>query len=246
MVIKVVAFDLDDTLYNATELSWEARISGLKAMIKKGLNIELKKASLILNEIVKEYGSNNSNHYNIFIRRINRFEPQIEFISTSQKNMYVTTAVMAYHEQKIKMIEPFEDVIPCLSEIKEMGMKTAIISDGIPMKQYEKILRLGIDDFVDLVVISDEVGVRKPNPKLFEYCLKKFGISGEESVYIGDNPVKDLIPARMNGMFSVYIHRGGKYDNLTTGEKILTEIRPDYEINSLLNLKEIIKEINSK
>jgi putative hydrolase of the HAD superfamily len=246
MVIKVVAFDLDDTLFNATDLSWEARISGLKAMISKGLNIELKKASLILNEIVKEYGSNNSNHYNIFIRRINRFEPQIEFISSSKKNMYVTTAVMAYHEQKIKMIEPFEDVVPCLREIKSMGIKTAIISDGIPIKQYEKILRLGIDEFVDLIVISDEIGVRKPNPKLFEYCLKKFGISGEESIYVGDNPVKDLIPARMNGMFSVYIHRGGKYDSLTTGEKILTELRPDYEINTLKNFKEIIKEINSK
>jgi putative hydrolase of the HAD superfamily len=246
MVVKVIAFDLDDTLFNATELSWEARISGLKAMIEKGLKIDLKEAILILKEIVKEYGTNNSRHYNIFIRRINRFEPQIEFISTSQKNTFVTAAVMAYHAQKIKMIKPFDDVIPSLKKIKEMDIKTAIISDGIPIKQYEKILRLGIDDLIDLVIISDEIGVRKPNPKLFEYCLKKFAITGEESIYVGDNPTKDLIPARMNGMYSVYIHRGGKYDNLTTGEKILTEIRPDYDIKSLSEINDIIREINSK
>jgi len=246
VVIKVIAFDLDDTLYNATELAREARISGLKAMIKKGLKIDLKNAISILDEIVKEYGTNNSHHYDIFILRINRFEPQIDFIKTDQKNKYVSAAVMAYHEQKIELIKPFNDVIPCLKQIRNLDIKTAIISDGIPIKQYEKILRLGIDDLIDLIVISDEIGIRKPNPKLFEYCLKKFRIIGEESIYVGDNPERDLVPARMNGMNSVYIHRGGKYNNITTGEKILNGKKPEYEINTLLELNKIIKEINSK
>lgn len=245
MVIKVIAFDLDDTLYNATELAREARISGLKAMIKKGLKIDLENAVLILNEIVKEYGPNSSQHYDIFILRINRFEPQIDFISISQKNKYVSSAVMAYHAQKIKLIKPFEDVVPCLKQIKDLGIKTAIISDGIPIKQYEKILRLGIDNLIDLVVISDEIGIRKPNPKLFEYCLKKFGIKGEESIYVGDNLEKDLVPAHMNGMNSVYIHRGGKYDSFATGDKTLNSKIPKFEVNSLLELKKIILEINS-
>jgi putative hydrolase of the HAD superfamily len=246
MRIKVVAFDLDDTLYNATELARQARINGLNAMINKGLKIDLKKAILILDEIVNEYGTNNSRHYNIFIRRINRFNPKIDFIPADQKNKFVSAAVMAYHAQKIKLIKPFRDVIPGLKQIKELGIKTAIISDGIPIKQYEKILRLGIDELIDLVVISDEIGVRKPNPKLFEYFLKKFGINGEDSLYVGDNLEKDLIPARKNEIHSVYIHRGGKYDNFSTGKKIIIENKPDYEIKSLLELKKIIKEINSQ
>ncbi len=246
MVIKVIAFDLDDTLYNATELARESRISGLKAMIKKGLKMDLNSAISTLDEIVKEYGTNNSRHYDIFILRINRFEPQIDFIRTNQKNKYVSAAVMAYHEQKIISIKPFDDVIPCLKQIRDLGIETAIISDGIPIKQYEKILRLGIDELIDLIVISDEIGIRKPNPKLFDYCLKKFGVKGYESIYIGDNPEKDLVPARMNGMNSVYIHRGGKYNNITTGEKILNGTKPEFEINSLLELKKIINKINSK
>ncbi len=246
MVIKVIAFDLDDTLYNATELARDARISGLKAMIGKGLKIDLENAFLILDEIVKEYGPNSSQHYDIFILRINRFEPQIDFISTSQKNKYISAAVMAYHAQKIKLIKPFEDVVPCFKQIKDLGVKTAIISDGIPIKQYEKILRLGIDNLIDLIVISDEIGIRKPNPKLFEYCLKKFGIKGEESIYVGDNLEKDLVPAHLNGMNSVYIHRGGKYNSFTTGDKILNGKIPTFEVNSLFELKKIIIEINSK
>jgi len=246
VVIKVIAFDLDDTLYNATELARESRISGLKAMIKKGLKMDLNSAILTLNEIVKEYGTNNSRHYDIFILRINRFEPQIDFIRTNQKNKYVSAAVMAYHEQKIISIKPFDDVIPCLKQIRDLGIETAIISDGIPIKQYEKILRLGIDELIDLIVISDEIGIRKPNPKLFDYCLKKFGVKGYESIYVGDNLEKDLVPACMNGMNSVYIHRGGKYNNITTGEKILNGTKPEFEINSLLELKEIINKINSK
>jgi len=246
VVIKVIAFDLDDTLYNATELARESRISGLKAMIKKGLKMDLNSAILTLDEIVKEYGTNNSRHYDIFILRINRFEPQIDFIRTNQKNKYVSAAVMAYHEQKIISIKPFDDVIPCLKQIRDLGIETAIISDGIPIKQYEKILRLGIDELIDLIVISDEIGIRKPNPKLFDYCLKKFGVKGYESIYVGDNLEKDLVPACMNGMNSVYIHRGGKHNNITTGEKILNGTKPEFEINSLLELKEIINKINSK
>ncbi len=244
-LIKLVGFDLDDCLFDSTGLSDRARLKGINAMIDLGLKIDRQNAIKMITEVVKEYGSNSSNHYNYFIRRYNRLEDVNEKIPYSLQFKYISAAVMAYHKEKIDSIKLYDDVKPCLIKLREMGLKSAIISDGLPIKQYEKILRLGIDDLIDLTTISDEIGVRKPNPKLFEFCLKKFNIEGTETIYIGDRLEKDIIPARLNNIHSIYIHRGGKYDIYKTGEKFPEGIKPDYEISNLNEIFDIIDEINS-
>jgi putative hydrolase of the HAD superfamily len=244
--IKLVGFDLDDCLFDSTGLSERARIKGLDAMLNLGLKIEREKAVRIIKEIVKEYGSNSSKHYNYFIRRLNQMDENIEFISYNDRYKYIAAAVMAYHEEKVNSIELYNDVEFCLKRLHELSIKTAIITDGIPIKQYEKILRLEIDKLVDLVVISDEIGIKKPNPELFDYCLRKFGVKGYETIYIGDRIDKDIIPANMNNLYSVYLHRGGKYDNYKQVLETQGDAKPDYEINNLNELFNIIDEINNK
>lgn len=242
--IKLVGFDLDDCLFDSTGLSQRARIKGIDAMLSLGLKIDRQKALILIQEIVAEYGSNSSKHYDYFIRRLNLYENYA--ISFNEQVRYITAAVMAYHGQKIKHIQLYDDVLESLEKLKKSSIKTAIITDGIPIKQYEKILRLGIDDLIDLVVISDEIGIRKPNPELFSYCLKKFKVKGHETIYVGDNIYKDIIPANFNKIHSVYIHRGGKYDTHITGETISEENKPDHEISGLDELFNIINDINKK
>ena len=242
--IKLVGFDLDDCLFDSTGLSQRARIKGIDVMLSLGLKIDRQKALILIQEIVAEYGSNSSKHYDYFIRRLNLYENYA--ISFNEQVRYITAAVMAYHGQKIKHIQLYDDVLKSLEKLKKSSIKTAIITDGIPIKQYEKILRLGIDDLIDLVVISDEIGIRKPNPELFSYCLKKFKVKGHETIYVGDNIYKDIIPANFNKIHSVYIHRGGKYDTHITGETISEENKPDHEISGLDELFNIINDINKK
>ena len=242
--IKLVGFDLDDCLFDSTGLSQRARIKGIDVMLSLGLKIDRQKALILIQEIVAEYGSNSSKHYDYFIRRLNLYENYA--ISFNEQVRYITAAVMAYHGQKIKHIQLYDDVLKSLEKLKKSSIKTAIITDGIPIKQYEKILRLGIDDLIDLVVISDEIGIRKPNPELFSYCLKKFKVKGHETIYVGDNIYKDIIPANFNKIHSVYIHRGGKYDTHITGETISEENKPNHEISGLDELFNIINDINKK
>ena len=240
--IKLIGFDLDDCLFDSTGLSERARIKGIDAMIELGLKLDRQKAIMLLQEIVNEYGSNSSKHYDYFIRRLNRIENFS--ISFNQQYKYIAAAVMAYHQEKIDSIELYDDVKPTLKKIRDMGIKSAIISDGIPIKQYEKILRLQIDELVDLIVITDEVGIRKPNPKLFEYFLEKFGVKGNETIYIGDNLENDIIPAKMNNINTIYIHRGGKYDISLSDLNLRNSSKPDYEISQLYELFDILSKLN--
>ncbi|MHA1291135.1 MAG: hypothetical protein ACTSQJ_00535, partial [Promethearchaeota archaeon] len=101
--VKLVAFDLDDCLFDSTGLSQRARISGIEAMISLGLKIEKERAIKIIQEIVKEYGSNSSKHYDYFIRRLNEFEKDIEYIPYNDQIKYIAAAVMAYHNEKSYM-----------------------------------------------------------------------------------------------------------------------------------------------
>ena len=241
--IKLVGFDLDDCLFDSTGLSERARIKGIDAMIKLGLKIERENGIKMIHEIVKEYGSNSSQHYNYFIRRYNRLEEIDEKIPYSLQFKYISAAVMAYHTEKIASIKTYDEVKPCLKKLKVRDIKTAIISDGIPLKQYEKILRLDIDDLIDLTVISDEIGIRKPNPKLFDHCLRKFGVKGPETIYVGDRIEKDIIPANLCQINSTLIHRGGKYDMKIN---VPREAQADYEISNLNELFDIIDELNKQ
>ncbi|KKN65544.1 hypothetical protein LCGC14_0480700 [marine sediment metagenome] len=244
--IRLVGFDLDDCLFDSTGLSNKARIRGIDAMIKLGLKIEREKAVKILNEIVKEYGSNSLNHYNYFIRRLNLIKEDMDNIPLSNQYKYIAAAVMAYHKEKVNSIRLYDDVQNCLERLNDNRIKTAIISDGIPIKQYEKILRLNIDKLIDFIVISDEIGVKKPNPELFKYSLSKFGIKNKEMIYIGDRLDKDILPANLANIYSIYLHRGGKYDSNNVNMKIQKEFKPDYEIFHLDKIFDIIDELNNK
>ena len=76
--------------------------------------------------------------------------------------------------------------------------------------------------------------------------LKKFGVRGQDAIYVGDRIDKDIVPANTNSIYTVYIHRGGKYDIPRVDLETRRSQKPDYDISSLNELFEIIDDINNK
>lgn len=248
-MIRLVLFDLDDTLFNATELIKFARTDALNSMIKLGLNIDLREGLILLGEVVQAYGSNHPHHFDILLRRLNHLNPK--YLDEIPPEKLSAAAVIAYHKVKVKHIKPYKDVIPTFLKIKKAfspEIKIGILTDGVPIKQYEKILRLNLDKHLDIITISDEIGIRKPNPKLWEFAIQKMNVDARSTLYIGDRLDRDVIPAKSVGIHTVLIHRGGKYDphgkNGHTNEPQSDE--PDYHIDKLGEVIDIIKEINQE
>lgn len=231
-MIKATVFDLDDTLFDSTDLSTHARRAAVRAMIGLGLPVTFDDAYQILTEVVQEYGSNYNNHFDQMLKRLGYYS-----------KMYVSAGVIAYHDTKFSSIRPFPDVIPTFIELKKLEIKICVLTDGDALKQYEKILRLRIQDFLDDTIITEEVGIRKPNPKLFELALTHFNVQPNECLYIGDNYERDIVPCIELGIRTVLMHRGGKYDNFVLGEN---QTPPDYQLESLKDLIPILKELNTQ
>jgi len=195
-MIKSVVFDLDDTLYNSTALSESARRAALKAMINEGLDIDLKKGYVDLMRIVKRYGSNYSEHFNRFL------EEKLGHVDYK----FLASGVIAYHNTKFAYIRPFDDTIPTLIELVKRKKKLGIITNGVSVKQWEKILRLGLEHFFEFVIISSEAKYEKPSPKVYEIALERLDLPPEEVLMV-DNKIEDLKGAKDVGMKTVLITR---------------------------------------
>jgi len=100
---------------------------------------------------------------------------------------------------------------------------------------HRSLRRFGLDGFFDSVVVSDTVGWRKPHPSIFEHFLNSLRVEAEEAVYIGDDPEADVRGAREAGITAVLIRRQGDDGKNPDGDAL-----PDYVVNSLLELEELL------
>jgi len=78
--------------------------------------------------------------------------------------------------------------------------RIAVISDAQWVFAEPEIEMLGLDRFFTLRILSSCFGFKKPDVRLFTIAMGKFGVRPEESIYVGDNPNKDLLGAKRAGM----------------------------------------------
>lgn len=94
----------------------------------------------------------------------------------------------------------FPNLINMLSELKNNGVKVALISNGYGQFQYDNFKSLGIGHLFDEVLISEWEGLRKPDPAIFIRALSKLGVEAEEALFVGDHPENDIRASRAVGM----------------------------------------------
>jgi putative hydrolase of the HAD superfamily len=233
--LKAVLFDIDDTLYSTTQFAEKARRNSIDAMIRMGLRVDEETAIRELREVISEFKANYDRHYDKFLRRL---PPG----STGDVNpaLLVAAAVVAYHETKFRQLRPFPDAVEALSALHEKtDLILGVLTEGLEVKQAEKLVRLELHPYLDpkAIFISDQVGISKPNPKLYRYALEKLGLEPEEVMYVGDNPVNDVVPAKEVGMIAVRHCGAGKY------AKLECALPPDHRIKEFGELLTILRDV---
>lgn len=225
-MIKAVFFDLDDTIVDTTRLAEMARRNAIENMIRHGLPVDFDTAYGELLELISEYGSNFPRHFDYLLRRLELpYNPK-----------WISAGVIAYHNTKIAYLKSVRGARRTLLRLKKEGYVLGIITDGDPVKQWEKILRLELDEYFDHVFISDELGVKKPHPKIFQKALQKANLKAEEAVMVGDRLYSDIYGAKRVGMTTVWF-RYGKY-----ADRELEYLDyADFTISSLEELPEILR-----
>jgi len=216
MKVKWIFFDIDNTLFNTKELALRARKNAIKAMIDMGLQVDDEETAYEkLKRIIKRQGSNSDNHFNELVTSYNAEQPR----------KIIAAGVVAYHDTKKAYLTPFPDVVQTLLDLSEKGYKLGVISNGLGVKQWEKLIRLGVQHFFKLVIISEEVEIEKPQKGIFEKALNMANCKAGQSIMVGDRE-DDIAPAKLVGMHSISVNK---------------EIKADYNINNFSEILDILK-----
>lgn len=149
--------------------------------------------------------------------------------------VYVETLLKNFRKTTVE----YDFAIPVLKEIREMGIKTALITNGDPKLQHFKITSLNLDDQFEEIIVSGETPFAKPDPKIFRLMAEKLGIDTSEMMYIGDHPLNDIEGSRNAGCVPVWVK--------TTGVWAFPEIeKPQLQVETVRDVPELLKTLNER
>ena len=133
--LDAILFDIDDTLFSTSEFAEKARRNAIQGMVLHGLRIKPEDALRELREVIAEFSSNHSNHFDKLLRRT----PPSRYHGVNPA-ILVAAGVIAYHETKSYELNPFPDVSDTLARLNRTHLIVGVVSAGLEVKQAEKLL----------------------------------------------------------------------------------------------------------
>ncbi len=131
-----------------------------------------------------------------------------------------------------EICEPLEGVREQLDAMKGK-VRMAIITNGFTALQNIRLERTGLKDYFDFVVVSEEIGVAKPDPAVFDYALEQAGFPSRDSVLmVGDTLGSDVLGGLNSGMDACWFNHAGNPAE--------DSIKPTYTIQSFAELGNLI------
>jgi putative hydrolase of the HAD superfamily len=210
--MKVVGFDLGETLiyYPNVPLSWKTLYREALMKIQNELGL------IISNELLNKAEE-------ILVRYNTRINPR-EFEVTDTEifqdifkewdnldTKYLSQAIEIFFSFFQQSSSLYGDTLITLKALKERNVKVGVLTDVPYGMNKEFVLRdiKPIQEYIDVIITSVDVGLRKPSPKGFVHLAKELGIEPKEMIFVG-NEIKDIEGANRSGMKSALIDRIGK------------------------------------
>lgn len=131
----------------------------------------------------------------------------------------------SFNEDYGKYVVMLPDALDVLEEVKRRGYIMGIISNGVSVLQNTKLDTAGIRDMFDVITVSGDFGVYKPDRRIFDEACRQAGIPNEECLFVGDHPINDIKGALGADMQVVRMNQGDFYNkdidsNITTIEDL--------------------------
>ncbi|MBS8265830.1 HAD family hydrolase [Mesobacillus boroniphilus] len=98
----------------------------------------------------------------------------------------------------------FPNLHAVLGKLRQMGIKLCLISNGKTLFQMANIKALGIEGYFDSILISEAVGLRKPDIRIFHKGMEDLSVSASRSIFVGDHPENDVKASRSTGMIGIW------------------------------------------
>lgn len=196
-MFKGVIFDIDCTLYDYTKHDKTA-VQNICNYVEKNLGVDEKRFRAVYTEarniVRRRLPDGGSRHSRVLL-----FQTALELLGENPFH-YVLDMYDIYWNDFLFGMQPFDGAFEFIRKLKDYGVKIALCTDMTAHIQYRKIERLGLTDYVDFMVASEETGFDKPSPLMFELALSKLNITPAEAAYFGDSLERDIEGAANAGI----------------------------------------------
>lgn len=203
--LRAIGFDLDDTLWD------ESRATACAARALHSRH----GGDVAFEPFLAHWRRLSTRHFDAFARgeishleqRRRRVREILDVVGVPADPEGIDGLCTLYQEAYEAAWTPFPDALPVLAGLRSRGFPLALVTNGDGTQQRKKLARMGLTDAFDWILISGEVGVAKPDPRIFETLLVRSGRAPGEFLFIGDRPDKDVLPARALGLEALQIDR---------------------------------------
>jgi len=230
--IKAITFDLDDTLVHGaldSENYKRALIDYLHRIGYSGGNAKLNISRQAMLERLRKSQARN-------------IELRFDLIYSNllfDLGLDITQERLDYIEGLYNRFFTI-DVLPSVKELLidlSGRCKLAIVSNAISNVSRLVLQKLDLAKYFDCIVLSRDLGVRKPDPEIFIYALRSMWIKGNEAVHVGDSLEDDIKGAKNAGMKTVWIKRNKEVMSIHPDfvEQVMS-IHPDFVISKVTEL----------
>ena len=127
-------------------------------------------------------------------------------ISEERAKHFIQKTIYSAVENRFIHIKPRKDLIDCLNQLKQDGIRMGLLSDLPPSR---KLTYMRLDSFFEIAFCSESTGRLKPDPKPFKVLIEHFGLPPEEILYVGNSCAYDIEGAKCMGMRTALIRSRG-------------------------------------
>ncbi|MDD4857319.1 MAG: HAD-IA family hydrolase [Candidatus Krumholzibacteria bacterium] len=225
-MIKLVIFDLDNTLTDFVRMKEVSIEASIQAMIDAGL---LVKPDRVREEILKIYDDEGIEYQKVFNKLLANLIGEVDY-------KILAAGIVGYRRAREAALVLYPHVKVTLIQLLSRGLKLAVISDAPRQEAWLRLCYLQLHHMFDMVITYEDTGEYKPSPAPFRMVLDKMRMKAREALMVGDWPERDIVGAAELGIKTVFARYGDTFNTKVSGA--------DYEIDDAYALVKIVDELN--
>ena len=227
-MIKLIIFDLDNTLTDFMRMKDESINAAIRSMIDAGLDFSEER---INEEIYRIYDEEGIEYQKVFDKLLVSLIGHVDY-------RILAAGIVGYRKAREAALVLYPHVNRTLLTLLKKGLRLAVVSDAPRQEAWLRLCYLGLHHMFDTVIAFEDTGERKPSPVPFRLALERLGIEPAEALMVGDWPERDIAGAGELGIHTAFARYG---DTFGTGES-----GADYEIADLFELVGIVDQLNGE
>jgi HAD superfamily hydrolase (TIGR01549 family) len=233
-MIRAVLFDLDDTLFDHRGCARDA-LAAVRESQACFQSIEFDELERVHAAVLEElHAAVMLGRVPIEQARIERFRRLLESAGTEDRGELAAELATLYRETYRNRRRAVAGAAALVAAVRRRA-RVGIVSNNVLDEQQEKLRVCSLDQFVDELVVSGEVGVSKPDPIIFRVALDRLGVTAEETVMVGDSWSADVEGARATGIRAIWFNpTGSALPDAHGGVEQLRSLEPTEQVLRLI------------